>query len=62
MFPCKVGMCVFHTGEGTIIILHKKSCQPFHSQDLISNSPYSLPYNTYDFSLEKLVLDQLMIH
>ena len=35
--------------------------QPFHSQDLISNSPYYLPYNFYDVSLENLVLDQLKV-
>ena len=35
--------------------------QPFHSQDLISNSPYYLPYNSYDVSSENLVLDQLII-
>ena len=35
--------------------------QPFHSQDLISNSPYYKPYNSYDVSLENLVLDQLNI-
>ena len=29
---------------------------PFHSQDLISNSPYDLPYNSYDVRLENLVL------
>ena len=34
---------------------------PFHFQDLISNSPYYLPYNSYDVSLENLVLDQLII-
>ena len=34
------------------------SLEPFHSQDLISNSPYSLPYNSYDVSLENMVLDQ----
>ena len=33
---------------------------PFHSQDLISDSPYFVPYNSYDvFSLENLVLNQL---
>ena len=26
-------------------------------QDLISNSPYCLPYSSYDVSLENLVLD-----
>ena len=34
---------------------------PFHSQDLISNSPYYLSYNSYDVSSENLVLDQLRI-
>ena len=34
---------------------------PPYSQDLISNSPYYLPYNSYDVSLENLVLDQLII-
>ena len=32
---------------------------PSHSQDLISNSPYCLPYNSYCVSSESLVLDQL---
>ena len=35
--------------------------KPFKSQDLISNSPYSLLYSFCDVSLENLVLDQLMI-
>ena len=30
---------------------------PFNSQDLISNSPYYLPYSSCDVSLETLVLD-----
>ena len=34
---------------------------PFLSQDLIS-SPYCLPYNSYDVSLENLVMHQLMIY
>ena len=34
---------------------------PFNSQDLTSNSPYCLPYNSYDVNLENLVLDQLII-
>ena len=33
----------------------------FNSQDLISNSPYYLPYNSCDVSSENLVLDQLII-
>ena len=36
-------------------------CRPFHSQNLTSNSPYYLPYNSYDVSSENLVLDQLII-
>ena len=32
---------------------------PFQFQDLISNTPYTLPHNSYDISLENLVLDQL---
>ena len=32
----------------------------FNSQDLISSSPYCLPYSSCDVSLEKLVLDQLI--
>ena len=35
--------------------------QPFHSQEVISNSPYCLPYDSYDFSSENLILDQLII-
>ena len=31
------------------------------SQDLISNSPYCLPYNFYNVSLDHLILDQLII-
>ena len=37
------------------------SCEPFNSQDLISNSPYCLPYNSCDVSVENLVLDQPLI-
>ena len=35
--------------------------EPFNSQDLLSNSPYCLPYKSCDVSLENLVLDQLMV-
>ena len=35
--------------------------EPFYSQDLINNSPYCLPCNSYDVSLENLVLNQLII-
>ena len=33
----------------------------FHSQDLISNSPYCLPSDSYDVNWENKVLDQRMI-
>ena len=39
----------------------RASAQHFHSQDLISNSAYCLPYNSYDISSENLVLNQLII-
>lgn len=32
--------------------------KPFHSKDLISYSPYFLPYNFYDESSGNLVFDQ----
>ena len=33
----------------------------FNSQDLISNSPYYLPYSSCDVNVENLVLDYLII-
>ena len=33
---------------------------PFHSQDLVSNSPCCLSYSSYDDSSENFVLDQLL--
>ena len=38
-----------------------KVCEPFNSQDLISNSPYCLLHNSYDVSLENLLLNRLII-
>ena len=36
MFPCKVGMCVFHTGEGTIIIYYIRNLvNPFTPKILL---------------------------
>ena len=51
----------FPVATHSFIFYDKKSVKPFHSQDLISNSPYCLPYNSYDVSSENLVLDQLII-
>ena len=39
----------------------RTDCQPFNSQDLVSNSPYCLPYSSCHVSLENLVLEQLII-
>ena len=39
----------------------EQDTKPFHSQDLISNSPYWLLYNSYNFSSDNLLLDQLKI-
>ena len=33
----------------------------FFTQDLISNSPYYQPYNSFSLSLENLVLDEQTI-
>ena len=41
--------------------LYKIFNWPFNSQDIISNSPYFLPYNSYNISLENLELDQPII-
>ena len=35
--------------------------KPFHFQDLICNSPYCLPNNSYDVSSENVVLNHLVI-
>ena len=40
----------------------QKGVNCFHSQDLINNSLYHLPKNSYAFSSENLVLDQLIIY
>ena len=39
----------------------RTDCQPFNSQDLVSNSRYCLPYSSCHVSLKNLVLDQLII-
>ena len=36
-------------------------CQPFNLQDLMSSSPYCLPYSSCNVSFENLVLDQPII-
>ena len=41
----------------SVYLLHT---QPFHSQVLINDSSYCLPYNSIFFFLENLVLDPLI--
>ena len=51
-----------HTDVRPVMNLRwRTDCQPFNSQDLVSNSPYCLPYSSCDVSLENLVLEQLII-
>ena len=38
-----------------------KFCSPFHSQVFTSNSPFCLPHNSYDVTVENLILDQLIV-
>ena len=40
------------------IVLLSELCNP---QDLFSNSPYCLLYDSYDVNLENLVLDKMTI-
>ena len=52
----KVSFSIFFKTNQALVRLICFEC--FHSLDLISNSPYCLSYNSYDVSLENLVLDQ----
>lgn len=38
-----------------------KETEPFRFQDVLSNSLYCFPYNSTNFSLQSLVLDQLTL-
>ena len=55
----------FRSGQQSVLLLSPQvsTFNPFifHSQDLVNNSPYCLPYNSCDVSLENLVLDQMII-
>ena len=46
---------------GRVLRVRIKSNLNPNSQDLISNSPYHLPYNSCDVSSKNLVLDQIII-
>ena len=39
----------------------KRYCLLFHSQDLISNSPFCLLHNSYDVSVKNVIFDQLIM-
>ena len=47
--------------ESVSIVVFSLRDLPFNSQNLISNSPYCLPCNSYDDSLENSELDQPII-
>ena len=48
------------TGCGTSVVINKAFRHlTLYSQDLICNSPYYLPYNSYHVNLENLGLGQL---
>ena len=51
---------IFKRRVELFFIVQRPKLRPY-SQDLNSNSPYCLPYKSYNVSLENLVLDQLMI-
>ena len=46
-----------HLGKKT----QTRPFKSFHFQDLICNSPYCLPNNSYDVSSENVVLNHLII-
>ena len=54
-----------HLGSSKLLLWRHKGMKksstiwPFHSQDIFSNSPYCLSYNSYDTGTDNLVLDQL---
>ena len=45
----------------TGVCAQRRASYPFHSLDLISNSPYFLLYNSYHVGSENLVLGRLVI-
>ena len=45
-----------HFGHLSTVLL-RFSYKPFYLQDLMSNSPYSMPYNSHDASKGNLLLD-----
>ena len=47
--------------KGELALAPEHMPYPFHSQDLINTSPWWLPYNSFDFSSENLLSDQLII-
>ena len=68
MYPYVSGansLCVCHTTPTPHIFGAKpyiwRSRVKNERHDLIGNPPYCLLYNSYEFSLEYLVLDQLII-
>ena len=60
MFTYSLFLSRVHFGPLRTVLL-RFSYKPFHLQDLMSNSPYSMPYKSHEASKENLLLDQLIV-
>ena len=56
MFTYSFFISRVHFGPLRTVLL-RFSYKPFHLHDQMSNSPYSMPYNSHDASKENLLLD-----
>ena len=45
----------------SLVFVSSRQFEEGHSQDLISNAPHYLPYNSYRVGSENLILDQLRV-
>ena len=63
MHGIQIDSCIRDTLNHALIESQVSLTEHFtlRSHDLISNSPYCLPYNSYDVGLENLKLDLLII-
>ena len=63
MHGIQIDSCIRDTLNHALIESQVSLTEHFtlRSHNLISNSPYSLPYNSYDVGLENLKLDLLII-
>ena len=63
MHGIQIDSCIRDTLNHALIESQVSLAEHFtlHSYDLISNSPYCLPYNSYDVGLENLKSDPAII-